>query len=130
MKALPLHLSWRSQWPAPLHSSSARPPRFKLDKPPFPLSATLLDPTVPSDCGITVSQADLAAAVASSPGGDSRCGDIINVQFGDASVNLTVAYSQMNGLVRIKITEAAYTALMAPVGPITVAWEFFGGDES
>ncbi|KAJ7445450.1 hypothetical protein FB451DRAFT_1568108 [Mycena latifolia] len=88
--------------------------------------ATLLDPTVSSDtCGIPISQADLSAALAVSPGADLPCGETIIVQFGEASVNLTVAYSCINcQRSSIEITQAAYTALMAPVGPITVTWEF------
>ncbi|KAJ7440047.1 hypothetical protein FB451DRAFT_1301059, partial [Mycena latifolia] len=88
--------------------------------------ATLLDPTVPSDtCGIPISEADLYAAVAVSPGGDSPCGDTVIVQFGDASVNLTVAlHCYLCTAVDIGMTQAAYTALMAPVGPLTVMWEF------
>ncbi|KAJ7448767.1 hypothetical protein FB451DRAFT_1567179 [Mycena latifolia] len=87
--------------------------------------ATLLDPTVSSDtCGIPISEPDLYAAVASSRGGDSRCGDTIIVQFGDASVNLTIAYAcPFCRDVDIEMTQAAYTALMAPVGPVTIAWE-------
>ncbi|KAJ7448733.1 hypothetical protein FB451DRAFT_1532351 [Mycena latifolia] len=43
--------------------------------------ATLLDPTVSSDtCGIPITEADLYAAVADSPGGDSRCKDTIIAQ--------------------------------------------------
>ncbi|KAJ7438750.1 hypothetical protein FB451DRAFT_1447709 [Mycena latifolia] len=90
--------------------------------------ATLLDPTVSSDtCGIPISAADLYAAVARTPGGDSRCGETINVQFGDASVNLTVA-DQCPACVDpdIEMTQAAYTALGAPVGPVTVAWIWVG----
>ncbi|KAJ7438612.1 hypothetical protein FB451DRAFT_1303422 [Mycena latifolia] len=89
--------------------------------------ATLLDPTVSSDtCGIPVSEADLYAAVAVPPGGDSRCGDTIIVQFGDASVNLTVALQcfSCGAWVDIEMTQGAYTALMAPVEPLTVTWEF------
>ncbi|KAJ7448764.1 hypothetical protein FB451DRAFT_1187584 [Mycena latifolia] len=93
--------------------------------------ATLLDPTVSSDtCGIPVTQADLYAAVAVSPGGDSRCGDTILVQFGAASVNLTFSNpcDTCHGS-SIEITQAAYMALMAPVGPITVDWQFNGDDD-
>ncbi|KAJ7438579.1 hypothetical protein FB451DRAFT_1416102 [Mycena latifolia] len=86
-------------------------------------------PTVSSDtCGVPISAADLYAAVARSPGGDSRCGEIIIVQFGDASVNLTVSATCPECTDSdIEMTQAAYTALGVAVGPVTVTWEIMTG---
>ncbi|KAJ7438617.1 hypothetical protein FB451DRAFT_1192559 [Mycena latifolia] len=55
------------------------------------------------------------AALAPSPGGDSRCGDTIIGQFRDASVNFPVALAcLLCGDAEIEMTQAADTALTRP----------------
>ncbi|KAJ7445438.1 hypothetical protein FB451DRAFT_1567183 [Mycena latifolia] len=88
--------------------------------------ATLLAPTASSNtCGVPISNTDLFAAVAITPEVNRRCGQEISVQFGDASVNLTIwaTCAECRGS-DIEITQAAYTALGAAVGPVAVTWEF------
>ncbi|KAJ7438754.1 hypothetical protein FB451DRAFT_1192452 [Mycena latifolia] len=107
------------------------------------LAASFLEATASSDaCGIPISDADLVAAVAVSPGVtrsvgiqfSSNVGSLlryVHMQLltrylvGEASVNLTIALQCVECKARsIEMTQAAYTALNAPVGPITVTWGF------
>ncbi|KAJ7154853.1 hypothetical protein C8R43DRAFT_1126241 [Mycena crocata] len=78
-------------------------------------------------CGTVIHDSDLAVAVSSSVfASGARCGDHVTVQFGGRSVVLKVVDECPICIASsIEMTQAAYTALMAPViRPVTVNWNF------
>ncbi|KAJ7274909.1 hypothetical protein C8J57DRAFT_1224470 [Mycena rebaudengoi] len=78
-------------------------------------------------CGTPIQDSDFVVAVSPSVfESGTRCGDDVTVQFGGRSVALKVADECPICIASsIEMTQAAYTALMAPVlRPVTVTWEF------
>ncbi|KAJ7642878.1 hypothetical protein B0H17DRAFT_1104814 [Mycena rosella] len=88
--------------------------------------ASLLLPSDGSTCGPAIHDSDFSVAISSDLfAGGSRCGDEVTVQFGGRSVNVKVASECVCIDSSIEMTQAAYTALMAPViRPVTVNWAF------
>ncbi|KAJ7198974.1 hypothetical protein GGX14DRAFT_401603 [Mycena pura] len=89
--------------------------------------ASLFIPTgSPQQCGSTVTDSDLAVLI--SPDvfeSGARCGDSVTVAFESHSVVLEVAGECVCIASSIEMTQAAYTALGAPVlRPVTVNWAF------
>ncbi|KAJ7647830.1 hypothetical protein FB45DRAFT_1052247 [Roridomyces roridus] len=77
-------------------------------------------------CGSPTQDSDFAAAVSTDIfNGGAVCGSTITVEFGGQSVVLTVKDESIGIASSILMTQAAYTALNAPViRPVTVNWEF------
>ncbi|KAJ7901268.1 hypothetical protein B0H13DRAFT_2028513, partial [Mycena leptocephala] len=89
--------------------------------------ASLLIPNgATRECGTVIHDSDFAVAI--SPDvfeGGARCGDDVTVQFGGRSVVVKVAGECVCIASSIEMTQAAYTALQAPViRPVTVNWAF------
>ncbi|KAJ7451340.1 hypothetical protein FB451DRAFT_1409845 [Mycena latifolia] len=90
--------------------------------------ASLLIPSSAfKECGTSISDSDFYAAI--SPNlfaGGPRCGETITVQVGGKSVNVKVEDECPICIdSSIELTQAAYTALDAPViRPVTVNWNF------
>ncbi|KAJ6529809.1 hypothetical protein B0H19DRAFT_1274197 [Mycena capillaripes] len=78
------------------------------------------------ECGVPVSDSDLAVAISSDVfEGGARCGDDVTVQFSGRSVVVKVVGECVCIASSIELTQAAYTVLDAPVlRPVTVNWAF------